>query len=132
MIPSLFILTSSVCTSLQCLISALTQAGEGGHLFRITCSVVLCGGRDTANKYRCHVGSAPGIWPTLGLPQLAGVCFPGQHCSGALQEHHPGRALHFMHFPGLSHSGSGSQVLHKGTDSVRRAFFALPRSEQFR
>ena len=46
-----FILASSVCKSLQCLISALTQGGEGGHLFRLTCSVVLWGGRNTANKY---------------------------------------------------------------------------------
>ena len=37
-----------------------------------------------------------------------------------------------MHFPGLSRSGSGSQVLHKGTDSVEPAFFALPRSKQLR
>ena len=37
-----------------------------------------------------------------------------------------------MHFPGLRHSGSVSQVLHKGTDSVRPAFCALPRSEQLR
>ena len=39
--PSLFILVSSVCKSLQCLISTLTQRSEGGHLFRLTCSVVL-------------------------------------------------------------------------------------------
>ena len=37
----LFILASSVCKSLQCLISALKQGGKGGHLFRLTCSVVL-------------------------------------------------------------------------------------------
>ena len=48
---SLFILASSVCKSLQCLISALTQEGESGHLFRLTCSVMLWGGRNTANKY---------------------------------------------------------------------------------
>ena len=47
----LFILASSVCKSLQCLISALTQRDKGDHLCRLTCSVVLCGGRDTANKY---------------------------------------------------------------------------------
>ena len=41
------------------------------------------------------------------------------------------QALGCMHFPGLSHSGSGSQVLHKGTDSGP-AFCALPRSEKFR
>ena len=41
-------------------------------------------------------------------------------------------ALGCVHFPGLSHSGSGSQVLHKGADSVGPAFCALPRSEQLR
>ena len=34
--------------------------------------------------------------------------------------------------PGLSHSGSGTQVLLRGTDSVGPAFCALPRSEQLR
>ena len=43
-------LASSVCWSLQCLISALTQGGGGGHFVRLTCSVVLWGGRDAANK----------------------------------------------------------------------------------
>ena len=41
-------------------------------------------------------------------------------------------ALGCVYFPGLSHSGSGSRVLHKGTDSVGPAFCALPRSEQLR
>ena len=35
-----------------------------------------------------------------------------------------------MLFPGLSRSGSGSPVLHKGADSVGPAFCAFPRSEQ--
>ena len=39
-----FILVSSVSKSLQCLISTLTQGGKGGHLFSLTCSVVLWGG----------------------------------------------------------------------------------------
>ena len=51
----LFILASSVCKSLQCLISALTQAGRGSYLVRLTCSVVLWGRRNTANKYHWHV-----------------------------------------------------------------------------
>ena len=42
---------SSVCRSLQCLISTLTQWGEGILFFTLTCSVVLWGGRNTANKY---------------------------------------------------------------------------------
>ena len=48
-------LASSVCWSLQCLISILTQGGGGGgqfffFFFRLTYSVVLWGGRDAANK----------------------------------------------------------------------------------
>ena len=39
-------------------------------------------------------------------------------------------ALGSIHFPGLSCSGSGSWVLHKGADSVGPALCALPRSEQ--
>ena len=42
------------------------------------------------------------------------------------------QALGCMYFPGLSHSGSGSWVLHKDTDMVGPAFCALPRSEQLR
>ena len=48
--------------SLQCLISALKQGGEGGHLFRCTCSVVLWGGRDTANEYRWHVWGVVAVY----------------------------------------------------------------------
>ena len=42
------------------------------------------------------------------------------------------RVLGCMYFPGLSHSVSGSRVLHKGADSVGSAFCALPRFEQLR
>ena len=38
----------------------------------------------------------------------------------------PKAALGCVHFPGLSHSGSGSQVLHKGTDSVGSGFVPFP------
>ena len=41
-------------------------------------------------------------------------------------------ALGCMHFQGLSHSGSGTRVLHKGADSVGPVFCALPWSEQLR
>ena len=44
---------SSVCWSLQCLISVLTQGWWWWTLFfffRLTCSVALWGGRDAANK----------------------------------------------------------------------------------
>ena len=42
------------------------------------------------------------------------------------------RALGCVYFPGPNHPGSGSRVLHKGTDSARPVFCALPRSEQLR
>ena len=82
--PPLFILASSVCKSLQCLIFALTQGGEGGHLFRPTCSIVLRGGMSTANK--CHWRD----WGVLTVSEPYWVCprsqcvwFQGLHCSGS-------------------------------------------------
>ena len=41
-------------------------------------------------------------------------------------------ALVCMHFPGLSCSGSGSRVLHRGTDLVGLVFCACPSSELLR
>ena len=67
-------------------------------------------------------------------PAPGGVCFLGLHSSGsrvlcrALSQ----LSLRFVHFPGLRCSGSSSQALCKGTDSVGPAFCALPRSEQLR
>ena len=137
MVPSsLFILASSVSKSLQCLISALTQGGEGHHLFRLTCSIVLQGGRNTANKYHwCVCGRAHSVWTTLGLPQLTACVLSWStllRLQVALQGNCPKWALGFVYFPGLRCSGSGSQVLHKGTDSVGHAFCALPRCKQLR
>ena len=131
----MFILASSVCKSLQCLISTLTQGGEGGHLFRLTCSVVLWGGRNTANKYHWHVWgvlavSGPHwVYPAHGMYAFPVYTAQSPGCSaGELSEVDLGlRAL-----PGLSCSGSGSWVLHKGADLVGPAFCALPRSEQLR
>ena len=79
--------------------------------------------------------SARSVWVTLGLPQLM-ACVPSQstllRLPVVLQGNCPKRALGFVHFPGLNCSGSGSWVLHKGTDSVGHAFCALPRSEELR
>ena len=77
----LFILASSVCWSFQCLISALKKGGEGGHLFRLTYSVVLWGGRSTANKYPCRVLTVS--WPHWVCSRSRCVCFPSLHCSGS-------------------------------------------------
>ena len=84
----LFVLASSVCKPLQCLISTLTQGGKGGHLFRPTSSVVRWEGRGTANKYhRCvwrrgeclHCMDHTGFVTAQG-----GMCFLGLHCSGSM------------------------------------------------
>ena len=132
---SFFLLASSVCKSLQCLTSALTQGGEGGHLFRLTFSGVLWGGRNTANRYHwCMWGvlaeygphwvcPSSWQWRVLSLSTLLRL-------QVAVQGNCPKRALGGVHFPGLSRSGS--QVLHKGTASVGCAFYALPRSKQLR
>ena len=123
----MFILASSVSKSLQYLTSTLTQGGEGGHLFKLTCSVVLWEGRNTGNKYHWHgweVLTVPGPhWVCLPLT----ACVPFQSTLFRLQVALPGKwALSCMHFPDLRHSGSGSWVLHKGTDSVGPAFCAFP------
>ena len=116
------------------LISTLAQGTEGGHLFRLTCSVVLWGGRDTANKYHWHVWALLTVYgphwvcPSSRLRGLSGSTL--LRLQSALQGHCPKQALHFVQFPGLS--CSGSRVLCKGTDSVGHEFCALPRSEQLR
>ena len=81
------------------------------------------------------VGSARSVWTTLGLPQLTATCASWVYTAqapGCSAGHCPKRALCFMHFPSLSCAGSGSQVLRKGTESVRHVFCALPRSKQLR
>ena len=131
----MFISASSVGKSLQCLISALTQGGQGGHLFRLTCSVVLWGGKNTANISLVCMGSARSVWTTLGLPQLTAHVLSQStllRLHVVLHGSCPKRALGFVHFLALSCSGSGSQVLHKGTDSVGLAFCALPRPRELR
>ena len=65
--------------------SALTHGSEGDHLFRLTCSVVLQGGRDAANKYCC---CAWGVLTVYGPHWVAtpqgSVWFPGLNCSGSM------------------------------------------------
>ena len=101
-------------------------------MFRLTCSVVLWGGRNTANKYHWRG------WGVLAVSQPDWVCprsrrayFPSLHCLG-FRLLCGERALDCVHFPGLSRSGSGSWVLHKGADSVGPAFCAIPQLEQLR
>ena len=79
------------------------------------------------------VGSAHSASATLGLLM---ACVLSQSTLLRLQVALQGNCLKWalgsVHFPGLSHSGSGSRVLHKGTDLVGPAFCALLRSGQLR
>ena len=130
----MFILASSICKSLQCLISTLTQGGKGGHLFRLSCSIVLWGGRETANKYHWHVWGVLTVYgphwvcpnskwcvlPGSMLLRLQGACRdtvqsgPWNLCTsrsklfrfpGTPQGHIPGRAALFVPFPGSRSPG---------------------------
>ena len=84
------------------------QGGDGGRLFRLTCSVVLWGGRNTANKYHWRVWGVLTVFQTHWVcPRSWRVCFQGLHFSGS-------RLL----WQELSEAGSGLR--------------ALPRSKQLR
>ena len=70
-----------------------------------------------------------------GLAPTHGACTLPAHTAQALgcsTGNCPRLALGCMHLPSLSHSGSGTLVVFRGTDSVGPAFCALPRSEQLR
>ena len=130
----LFIL-ASVCKSLQCLISALTQGGRGSHLFRLTCSACCGEGGALQTNIPGMCGARSQFPGHTVLPPLK-ACVPSRSTLLKLQVALQGkclkRALGCVHFPGLSRSGSGSRVLPKGADLVGPGFCALPRSEQHR
>ena len=98
----LFILDSSVCKYLQYLISALTREGKSGHLFRLTCSVVLWRWAPQTNTTgMCgewsHWMDHSGFATAQG-----GVYLPGPSCSGnwVLGERTvPGGLWSLMHLP---------------------------------
>ena len=110
----------------------LDTRGKGGLLFRLTCSVLLWGGRNTASKYHWHVWGVLAVsQPHWVCPHSLRLCFSRLHCSGFRLLSRE-RALGCMNFPGLSRSVSGSRVLHKCANLVGPAFCAIPRSEQLR
>ena len=72
-------------------------------------------------QYLSHTGSAP----------THGMCVLRAHTAQALgcsTGNRPRLALGRMHLPGLSRSGSGTWVVLSSADSVRPAFWGLPRS----
>ena len=82
--------------------------GDDGHLFRLTCSVVLQGGMNTANKYHwCEWG----VLDVSGFSTLMGCVLSRStllRLQVALHGNCLKRALGYMQFSGLSSSGSGS------------------------
>ena len=113
-----FVYLASVCRSLQCLISALTQAGGGGLLFRFTCSVLLQGGRGAADK--CHWR----VWGALAVFRSHWV-FPHSRVSASpvYTAQASGRSVGSR--PCVVR-GSSFWLFHKSTDSVGPAFCAFP------
>ena len=106
MVP--FVYLASVCRSLQCLISTLTQAGGGGLLLRFACSVVLRGGRGAADKCHWRVWGALAVFrPLWACPGSQRVCYTAQA---------PGCSIGSKPWVACC---SSFRVLHKSPDSVR-------------
>ena len=135
-VPS--VISSSVCWSLQCLVSALTQMGWWWTLFFFFFKAHLFSravGRErgmlqtnnTGVCSQCHSHTGPA--PTHGACSVPARSAQALGCSAG---NHPRPALWCLHLPGLSSSGSGTQVVLRGADSIGPAFCALPRSEQLR
>ena len=124
MVP--FVHLASVCRSLQCLISTLTQVGRGGLLFRFASSVVLWGGRSTADKYHWGVWGVLTVFqPHWVCPCSQHVCFPCLHCPGSSLLFREW-ALSCVHFPCLSTQVLGSWEIHKGPASIGPTFCTFP------
>ena len=130
------VIASSVCWSLQCLVSALTQRRWWWTLFFIFLGSLVqssCGEGGTlqtnntgvCSQCLSHTGSAP----------AQGSCSLPAHTAQALgcsAGNHPWPALGCLHLPGPSRSSSNTRVVLRGADSVGSAFCALPRSEPLR
>ena len=93
--------------------------GEGGTLQ--TNIIGVCG--ECSQCFSCTVAPTHGM---CAFPVYTAQA-PGCSAGNSLRQ-----ALGCVHFPGLSHSGSGSRVLPKGADSFGPAFCALPRSKPLR
>ena len=137
-VPS--VIASSVCWSLQCLVSALTQRGRWWTLFSFFLffffflgSLVQsrCGERGTLQTN--NTGACSQCLSHTGPASTQGACSLPAHAAqavGCSARNHPWPALGCLHLPGLSRSGSGTRVVLRGADSVGPVFCALPRSEQ--
>ena len=102
--------------------------GRWWSLFRLTYSIVLWGGRNTANITGI-CGECSQCLSHTGFAPAHSVCaFPiytaqGLWCSA---RNHPKPALGCMHLPVLSRSGSGTQEVLRGADLVGLHFVPFP------
>ena len=88
--------------------------GGGGHCKQIS---LAC------------AGSARSVLTTLDLPQLTVPVLSQStplRLQVALQGNCSNQAMGFVHFPGLSCSGSGSRVLHKALTQLVMSFVPFP------
>ena len=111
-----FAYLASVCRSLQCLISALTQVGRGGLSFRFAGSVLLQGGRRCRQTSLC-VGSTHSVPGTEGLPRSR-VCALPVYAAQA-------PSCSIWSRPCVA-CGSSFLVFHKSADWDAPAFCAFP------
>ena len=118
-------LTSSVCWSLPCLISILTQGGWWWTLFFLGSLFSRALGREGCCK-QILLACACSILYTLGLPLLAAHTTQALHCS----TREPSEAGPRLQAPPRSKPlRLGAQEALRGVDLVGPAFCALPRSE---
>ena len=94
-------------------------------MFRLSCPAVLRGGRGAADKCHWRMWGGPAVLRPHWFAPLTTCLFSLLHCSGSRLLYREW-ALSWVHFPGLSRSGSGSRVLHNGADSVGLEFCAFP------
>ena len=121
---------TSVCWSLQCLISVLTWWGGGGHFFFFFQAhlVSLTVGREGCCK-QITLSCARSVSAPLGLSLL--VAHKPLQLYDAQWE--PSEAGPRLRAPPLSKPlRFGTQVALRGADSVETVFCALPRSEYLR
>ena len=125
-VPS--VIASSVCWSLQCLISTLIQRGWWRTVFFLGSLVQSrCGegGKlQTNNTGVCsQCLSHTGPTPAHGACSLPAHTVQVLGCSAG---NHLRPALGCLYLPGPSRSGSGTQVVLSGTDSVGLRFVPFP------
>ena len=118
---------ASVCWSLQCLISALTQGGWWWTLFLGSLVQSHCGEggmlqtNNTGVCSQCLSHTGPAL--AHGTCTLPAYTAQALGCSAG---NHLRPALGCMHLPGLSRSGSGTAVVLRGTDSIGLRFVPFP------